>query len=317
MSSRIKDVSEFCKLFRVRIPLEEEFDYYISVLTQSKEFAHLPELVEDFAAFENYLEGGSVSSFKMGILNQLKNKLSATEAFNNLREFKPGAMGTLHTEAEKHQGSFLVPVDIAEAKYSVFKCFDLRQELPATWEAFCYDQKVPEILARSKSFRQLVFGTLDPKKLQCTQQHLMELIFFAIRSNGIPSHYLLTFTSDELVFRLGLTAEESLPDYLLVEDIVDRINSGPWPDMFPEPFSGNLKLRHGIFKLHTLSKGMFVKDVYKAEDRDFSFQYKMLVGVPGNQFYIYFKKHILNQPVEDRDLYFYSDQRLAKWVVED
>ncbi len=316
MSSRIKDVSEFCKLFRIRIPLEEEFDYYVSVLTQSSEYGYLPGLVEDFAAFEDFLEGGSASSYKMGILNQLKNKLASTEAFLQLRDFKPGPSGALKVENEKHQAAFLAQVDILDASYSILKCFDGRQELPPNWEAFCYDQKVPEILARSKSFRQLIFGTLDPRKLQAVQQYLMELIFFAIRTNGIPPHLLMTFASDELLFRLNMSAEESIPDFLLIEDLVDRINSGPWPDMIPDPFSGNLKLRLGVYKLHTLSKGEFVKDIYRPSDTQFEFMHKTLVGVPGNQYYIYFKKHILNQPVEERELFFYSDHRLAKWVIQ-
>jgi hypothetical protein len=316
MSSKIKDVSEFCKLFRVRIPLEEEFDYYTSVLTQSAEFNYLPSLISEFAEFENSLEGGSVSSHKMGVLSQIKTRLTSVEAFHHFKDFKPGPSGILKNESEKHQGSFLVPVDMVEANYSMFRAFDQRGELPPTWEEFCNDQKVPGILARSNSFRQLVFGTVDPRKLLAMQQFMMEQIFFAIRTNGIPVHHLLNFSGDELLFGLGLTVEESIPDFLLIEDIVDRINSGPWPDIIPDTFGGKIKIRLGVHKLTTLNKGTFVKEMYKADGSTFKPLYKTLVGVPGNQYYLYFKKHILNAKVEDRDLYFYSEQKLAKWVTE-
>lgn len=316
MSSKIKDVAEFCKLFRIRIPYEAEFDYYTSVLTQSAEFNYLPALISEFAEFEDSLEGGSVSSAKMGVLNQVKNRLASVEGFHHFREYKPGAMGTVKNESDKHQGNFLVSVDIVEANYAVYRAFDLRGELPPTWDEFCHNEKVPSLLARSKSFRQLVFGTIDPRKLHSLQQHLMELIFYAIRTNGIPTHHLLSFSGDEILFNLGFTQEESIPDYLLIEDIVDRINSGPWPDMIPDPFSGKLKLRLGLHKLQTLSKGTYVKEIFKNEGSQFVSQFKTLVGVPGNQYYLYFKKHVAGKPVDERDLFFYSDQRLARWVED-
>ena len=42
-----------------------------------------------------------------------------------------------------------------------------------------------------------------------------------------------------------------------------------------------------------------------------------LFGVPGNQFFMYYKQHILKRELEERDLLFWCDDRLAKWVVED
>ena len=43
--------------------------------------------------------------------------------------------------------------------------------------------------------------------------------------------------------------------------------------------------------------------------------YRKLIGVPGNQFYIYFKKYTLQEPLEERDLFFQQDNQLAKWIL--
>ncbi len=51
-------------------------------------------------------------------------------------------------------------------------------------------------------------------------------------------------------------------------------------------------------------------------DEKFKIKYRTLFGVPGNQFYFYYKKYILNEPVEIRDLYFWNDNKLAIWVMD-
>ena len=52
MSKKIKDINEFSRLFRVRIPYEEEYDYYIDTMGRSPEYAWIPKRVEEFAQLE-------------------------------------------------------------------------------------------------------------------------------------------------------------------------------------------------------------------------------------------------------------------------
>lgn len=37
---------------------------------------------------------------------------------------------------------------------------------------------------------------------------------------------------------------------------------------------------------------------------------------PGNLFHMMLKKHVIKQPLDERDLYFWNENRLAKWVVD-
>jgi hypothetical protein len=101
-------------------------------------------------------------------------------------------------------------------------------------------------------------------------------------------------------------------------------------------FTGNLmKVTNGmpirvtLFSLNKIKKNTFLKTIYgfemsdyvKADIGDYSgfnyFEnYKTLHGVPGNKFYMYFKKYIIDKPLDDRDLIFKLDNELCKWIDE-
>jgi len=93
-------------------------------------------------------------------------------------------------------------------------------------------------------------------------------------------------------------------------------------------------LNDSVFELGTHFKyNLFVFEAITKKDRGIRTFYKVnfdkdpkiavgiteicqrLYGVPGNQFYIFFKQHILHEDVQEEDLYFYTENRLAKWVL--
>lgn len=62
------DIKEFCKLLKIHIPYYNEFEYYIDVLSQSKEYENIKSLVDHFCDFEQWVqENGyeSVAQYKM------------------------------------------------------------------------------------------------------------------------------------------------------------------------------------------------------------------------------------------------------------
>lgn len=48
----MRDVGTFCKMFRVRVPVEEHFDYYARTLARSREFEDLPAQITSYESME-------------------------------------------------------------------------------------------------------------------------------------------------------------------------------------------------------------------------------------------------------------------------
>ena len=88
-------------------------------------------------------------------------------------------------------------------------------------------------------------------------------------------------------------------------------------DAIPDPFPGQLDLNLRIFKLEDLSPGAYIRERFEVEEAALVSRNKTLYGVPGNQFFLHFKKRILNEEYDERDLLFLNDHKLAKWVVEE
>jgi hypothetical protein len=52
---KIKQISEFSKMFKINIPIEDHFEYYVETLAKSDEFKEIKKLVNEFAGFEKWI----------------------------------------------------------------------------------------------------------------------------------------------------------------------------------------------------------------------------------------------------------------------
>jgi hypothetical protein len=164
-------------------------------------------------------------------------------------------------------------------------------------------------LINSKSFRQIVFGNTNPKRLQTFQHEaIMELVDFLNKINVTDKH-IVFISHDEIIFKIkDTTSVRFLIDHYL--EIMEKRVKMP--------------IRLTPFSLRKIKKNTFIKTVYNISpsfnnDSTFYFseRYSTLHGVPGNKFYMYFKKYILKQPLDERDLMYYNDGELCRWVDED
>lgn len=299
MLSLPSDINEFSKLFKIPIPKHEEFWYYVQTLAKSPQYADLPELVRRFAEFEKAV--GDVKAYKRQCFEKLVPELRANRAYWRLQECSivknlPRKKLTL-----TGKGNWLLSVDIIQANYSTLLCYDVENELKPSWAEFCTKHQVDPVLAQSKSFRQYVFGHLSPSRTQRIQ-HMYITQF--IRALGTSDSVFIS--PDEVI--LAADSREELRQLMEKVREVDQRSFGLTP---LEAF--HVKLTP--FQFYKIEgKGQYAKsllDPNTLEEKDEVHLY----GVPGNMYYLKFKQYVLGEPLEERDLFFWTEQRLAKWVA--
>lgn len=293
---KLQSVNEFCRLFKLSVPTRKHFDYYINTLSRSKEFEDIHSLVQEYADFELWCqENGytSVKNYKLDYaLPLLSNTYKRTEAFNlfNSKEVNSVKLRSLDNIDCASPDDNLVSLDFKTANFYCIKQFDADNELGDSWQDLCDKLGIHKTLAKSKSFRQYVFGQLNPSRNQRFQHEAMIKFLDEIIDKGLVIDKDIAFISaDEIVLNMG----PGNIDWNKINAILDASDS-----LLP------LKL--------------VLKEVYQLKSKtlkavSFPKVYKTLRKVPGNKFYIFFKQHVLEEELDQRDLLFENDGEVASW----
>lgn len=326
---KIIDIEEFTKLFKITIPVESEFEYYVNTLKQSKEYTEkVTEYVELYADLESFVKDNgfkSVREYKNKCLDALKDYLISTKAYEKLLTAKLPEI-KLHTKTlinsvEPHQ--HLVSLDFKSANYSTLKTFQepVQDELGKDWEDLCERFNVHKCLVKSKSFRQIVFGNTNPKRLQ-TFQHVntLKLVEYLKTELNFTEEEIVFISHDEVILKVSTASTVQNSLFCNLERMQNIVNGIP--------------VGMSIFSLEKIKKDTFVKTVYGIKlfstetgakayvnagfgKFDFVEKYKTLHGIASHKFFMFFKKHILAQPIEERDLMYYNDGELCTWINPD
>lgn len=326
---KINDIEEFTKLFKIIIPVQSEFEYYINTLQQSKEYTEkVSEYLELYADLEKFVKQNgfkSVKEYKNQCLDTLKDYLISTKAYSNILSAQLPEV-KLHTKTlinsvEPHQT--LVSLDFKSANYSTLKTFQEpgQDELGKDWEDLCLRFNVHKCLVKSKSFRQIVFGNTNPKRLQ-TFQHVntLKLVEYLKTELQFTEEEIVFISHDEVILNVESANKAYNKLFMRLKDF-QKIASG-------------IPIGMTLFSLEKIKKDIFIKTVYEFEffqprtgiqgfvDTSagryiYEEKYKTLHGVPGHKYFMYFKKQILGDTLDERDLIYYNDGELCKWVNPD
>jgi hypothetical protein len=288
------DLTEFCKLFKVPLPVHAHASYYLNLLKQSAEFADLDAWLQAFEQLEAWAipQFGSAKNYKLGrALPRLVAYLKSTQAYQELlnTHVPSPPLPTKNSLLQCCDRRLLLSVDLAQANYQVLKNFDDTGELESSWEALCKARDLHPTLALSKSWRQVVFGNTNPKRLVRWQK---EIVRDLVQQVG-PWVPVVFCSHDECVFDVS-------GNDLAKERVLAVAASLPadW--------------KNQLFTLQSLGPGRALKRVLAPSG---ALLYKKLWGVPGSQFFRYFKQHVLGQPLDPRDLQFVVEGEVAQWVV--
>jgi len=287
------DWASFKKLFKVPIPVDKHAEYYIETLARSQEWAHLPGLLEEFKAFQARCPEGQVGAVRKATMNQLIDYLTSTEAY---KAFQAGEHYEPISTCDK-RGQFdewsVVSIDLVAANFYTFWSFGLPHD---TWEDLCESQGVDPLLIKSKSFRQIVFGNLNPKRNQRVQAANMDKIHKSLQETLGDKFHLVFLQHDELIFVSDGDVDDSVR---ASKEAISQLGE------IPARINVHSKQRLG-------GKGQFV--VQHFDPDTFHMLYKTLFGVPGTRYFIEFKKHILKEPLDERDRLFVNDGKIAMWL---
>ncbi len=303
-------IRELEKLYKITIPVEEYFDYYVYTLLNSNEFtSFLPKAIENLCDLENSLENytsSSVSSYKMKKLDEMVKYIDETETYKKFNTCDLGKLPAWKSKDERgthflqHDKYTFVSFDLPSANFmSMTHEFDTSNELCRSWEELCKKFDLHPAIKNSKSFRQFVFGNLNPKRCQTIQQSFMTNTI-SIITPLLDMHKLIYISSDEIIF--AITKNSGLHDVCFLKNVFMNTK-------IPYIFKPTI---FNIEPVEEKSTKIFVKVLL---DENLDIKHKQLVGCPGNQFFIYFKKYILNEPIDEKDLFFMNDKKLAKWVI--
>jgi hypothetical protein len=331
---KIRDMDEFCKLFKINIPNYADFDYYIRTLKKSKEYEYsIDNYIKIFCELEQYVqENGieSVKKYKMQSLDFIKEYLENTQAYKSMME-KELPQGTLVPTRDwinkVEEDDLLISLDFASANYNVLKTFDAPadNELKKNWYELCELLEIHPTFIASKSFRQIVFGNTSPKRLQRFQHFNMSKVIEALKQMPILPKGLLPLSSYKL--------DDNKLVFISHDEIIIKVKDGNEAAELEHlsnklsEFASGMPIRTTKFKLRRIKKDVFLKSVFETHDfyssNNYSLpasflvsEYNTLHGAPGNQFYMYFKKHILSESYDDRDLIYFNDGQPCMWVIQ-
>ena len=316
-TTKIKNIDEFCKLYKVSIPVNEHFDYYVSILKRSNEFGYWPnpklqKQIDDFIDLERFVEENnfeSVTRYKLRSLDKIKDYLLSTNAYKDFiaTELPKEKIESRDWINKEDLFSVLISIDFSSANYSVLKTFDKDGELEKDWKSLCEKFDLHKALVNSKSFRQIVFGNTNPKRFQTIQHNkIMQVLSTLKEKYKIQDDDIVFIAHDEIILKVK-TANTAR--YLM-----DAIDKHVAPMV-------NMPVKYTCFILEKIQKNIFVKSICSIapshSERDsyfFNEEYKTLHGVPGHKYFLFFKKYILKEETEERDLMYMNDGQLCQWV---
>jgi hypothetical protein len=300
----MRDPQTLSKLFKIHIPHPPALDHYLDALERAPAYAGARDLATRYIAWEDRLlaAGSTPATARSLAISQTIDTLKNNPVHARFLTAEIGERTPRIDARAKRRGELFISIDMVRANFNTLRRFDDEGALGQDWPTLCQKLGVDPLLIDSKSFRQIVFGNLNPKLSQRLQHAVMSALLGSLVEAGVDVERDVAFLShDEIVLACGpQTSETDKLSYFL--GILDQ-------QTFERPTRITL-LRH-----ESLDRDRVREVVYdRRPDGGIAVRFARLFGVPTHQFYVYLKRDILNEPVEAHDRYFWSDSRLAMWV---
>lgn len=290
----------FIKETKAPIPLyrEEDFKYYLDLFEpvsniKSDFESYLSKLV-DIGVDEYYIMR---SNLKEEIINKVKSKESYSNFINNDFKkygdrFEPVNKGTTLLTMENVDKKW-ISVDMVKANFNTFRTFD--EDLVdgfTNFEDWISSFENGEEFKDIKILRQIIFGELNPKRIQTIQRYYMSKLIETILNKDSDDLRVITLGADEILFEFK-------------DGLVDTIKKSI--EEFKYFDNNKFEFRVDVFELKAINKKIKDYGFIKVFDNKEEF-----VGVSKNMFaqaYKYYK----GLEVTDNDLKFYMDGVVATY----
>ena len=285
-------IKELQKLYpNIRIPFNEHFDYYIDLQLESD--PDIQKILGDliYISFTHK----NITEYKMSLMKDILNYFEEKKLNDQLNELKFDDhlfRGKECNNYEEHK--FYLSVDIKQANFTVVKPF-LGLSADLQWYDFLKMKfDVPDFIANSKSFRQLVLGNTNPKRIGKLQE---KIILKVVKELEPLKMEIKAANSDEVVYELPSDPNIPALSTFCFDHEEYRIQAIKFM-VVPNNFGDFVKIK--------------VKAKWAVKPEDVKTE---LYGVPGNRYFIHYKTLILNKQIDHRDLLFALDKKIAKWII--
>lgn len=281
----MKDIKGFMKLLDINIPCPTHFDYYIDQLAKTEKWKDIRNLISLYEDAERDYE--NLYEYRMSKAHQIIDYIKGTRAYLEMQDDNliPDLPTTKNFEYKIDK--IYLSIDMIKANFQALKKYDplFAQELGDDWDSFISKFDIPEIFKQSKSFRQFIFGNLNPKKQGKAQRVIIEDL---IQKYSDLNLNIACVKNDEVIYEF---------------DSLEQIQS--------ISVDKNFKLK--IFSVERIEDFR----IHTYYNKSGEYLYREMIGCNGNLFYLYLKKFILmNETPDIRDLYFRMDGKLAIWAFD-
>ncbi|MFJ8531129.1 hypothetical protein [Bacillus sp. NPDC094106] len=295
----VKDFSLPIKVFQ-----EPYFSYYLDLYDETHQTKQKYNMFKD--AVERH---GGERGF-MDYYNQLKVKVTNTikqtnafDIFNHDRleeyEVQKHSFSKQNIYQKENVGKVFVSVDLKTANFQALKWYDNSLVLGMdSYEDLIKIFTDEKYLMQSKYIRQVIFGNLNPKKQIKIEEYLTYSILQVLLQDDVCKEEDVKMLSrDEIIFEIPKEKAISF-NGSAIESFI-----GDW-------FENELCVKVTVFQL--VSAGKYFAKRFADYAMGYSDEYKF-VCVPNIEFpQIY--KDFYNMPLNEKDLVFYHEGRLAKFL---
>lgn len=313
---------EFFRLLGFSLPVPKLYAHYLNMMSQYDK--GIIDKVKDFNVYAKWVSDmgyGSCQKYRIEhAAKAFDSWVKANDVLKNIdytpQEFKqkdlrrsfvqrlPIVQGrsSFGENTMMDGGCPLFSVDMAEANYSVMKMGAKQKgvSLPQRWSEFCDKVlRIHPFLAESKVFRQHCIGSYNAKVCMSVQKSFIQLLVdkFDLYERAV------LISPDEIVVPYDNESSAQLHRDIYYDFIPNSI------------YDGAMGVKTTLYEMYAIGNGEdgMIKisyDTAKSIEKS-----RKLFDVSGNKHYMYFRRYILGQELEENDILFVNDGMMAKWVI--
>lgn len=198
-------------------------------------------------------------------------------------------VGEYKVYCKNYDRKYVVSIDLVKANYQVMRKLGVI-EFNGTWEEYVGQYTDSEYVAKSKYFRQVVFGKCCPKRQTTVEKYYMNKVRKLIENRyGEKLAKLIAFYNDELLYETDGTLDK---EYF--EEVARGI-------LFEEGIEVDIE----VFEVEYVSEQLCIKHFINKEGFE-------IMNTPQNKF-MQALAYVYNREPDEYDMLFVHDGRLAEY----
>ncbi|EEM25100.1 hypothetical protein P9035_18850 [Bacillus thuringiensis] len=295
----VKDFSLPIKVFQ-----EPYFSYYLELYDETH------QTKRKYNMFKDAVERNGGERGFMDYYNQLKDKVSNTikqtnafDVFNHDRleeyDVQKHSFSKQNIYQKENVGKVFVSVDLKTANFQALKWYD--KSLVLGMDSYEDLMKVftdEKYFIQSKYLRQVIFGNLNPKKQVKIEEYLTYAVLQLFLQEGVcKEEDVRMFSKDEFVFEIP--KEKAM-----------NFNGSATESFIGDCFENNILTKVTVFELVPAGKYFAKRFVEYAMGYSNEYEFICVPNIEFPQIY----KDFYNMPLNDKDLVFYHEGRLATFL---